>query len=92
MIPKSYISKKITPSIWGFFMSMIKSLILKIKSWFVKSPTKKLTWNQEDFEMGKRWALSTPHPFKKGLTMWDFVYDHRDSTLTINNINNYLFS
>lgn len=72
-------------------MSMIKCILMKIRSWFVKKPTKKLTWNCEDYSLGKRWALSQPHPFIKGKTMWDFVYDYRDSTYTIDNINKYLF-
>lgn len=64
---------------------------MKIRSWFAKKPTKKLTWTCEDYAMGKKWALSQPHPFMKNKTMWDFVYDHRDSTYTIDNINKFLF-
>ena len=64
---------------------------MKIRSWFVKKPTRKLTWSCEDYVMGKRWALSQPHPFMKNKTMWDFVYDYRDSTYTIDNINKFLF-
>lgn len=73
-------------------MTMIKCLIMKIRSWFAKRPTKKLTWTCEDYIMGKRWALSQPHPFIKGKTMWDFVYDYRESTYTIDNINKVLFN
>jgi len=70
----------------------IKILILKIKSWFVKKPTNKLTWSREDYIMGKRWAQSQPHPFIKGKTMWDLVYDKYDSTYTIDNLNKFLFN
>jgi hypothetical protein len=70
----------------------IKILILKIKSWFVKKPTNKLTWSCEDYIMGKRWAKCQPHPFIKGKTMWDLVYDKYDSTYTIDNLNKFLFN
>lgn len=70
----------------------INFLILKIKSWFVKKPTKKLTWSCEDYVIGKKWAMSQPHPFIKGKTMWDLVYDKYDSTYTIDNLNKFLFN
>ena len=70
----------------------INILILKIKSWFVKKPTKKLTWSCEDYVIGKKWAMSQPHPFIKGKTMWDLVYDKYDSTYTIDNLNKFLFN
>lgn len=65
---------------------------MKIKSWFVKKPTKKLTWSCEDYVIGKKWAMSQPHPFIKGKTMWDLVYDKYDSTYTIDNLNKFLFN
>jgi hypothetical protein len=67
-------------------------LILKIKSWFTKKPTKKLSWSCEDYVIGKKWAMSQPHPFIKGKTMWDLVYDKYDSTYTIDNLNKFLFN
>jgi hypothetical protein len=70
----------------------IKFLILKIKSWFVKKPTKKLRWSCEDYVIGKKWAKTQPHPFIKGKTMWDLVYDKYDSTYTIDNLNKFLFN
>ena len=70
----------------------INFLILKIKSWFAKKPTKKLTWSCEDYVIGKKWAMSQPHPFIKGKTMWDLVYDKYDSTYTIDNLNKFLFN
>jgi hypothetical protein len=73
-------------------MLMIQFLILKIKGWFVKKPTTKLTWSCEDYNMGKKWAMCQPHPFIKGKTMWDLVYDKNDSTYTIDNLNKFLFN
>ena len=70
----------------------IRFLILKIMSWFVKKPTKKLTWSEEDYRLGMRWAKCQPHPFIKGKTMWDLVYDRYESTHTIHNINKFLFN
>ena len=70
----------------------INFLILKIKSWFTKKPTKKLRWSCEDYMIGKKWAKSQPHPFIKGKTMWDLVYDKYDSTYTIDNLNKFLFN
>jgi hypothetical protein len=59
---------------------------------FVEQPTKKLTYKVEDFEMGRKWALTQPHPYLKGKTLWEHVYDSRESTYTLDNINKYLFS
>ena len=73
-------------------MIMIKSLIMKIKSWFIEKPTRRLTWSPEDYELGKRWVSTQPHPYMKGRTAWDFVYDYRDSTYTLNNMNKFLFN
>lgn len=67
-------------------------MILKVRSWFSKKPTKKLTWTQEDYNLGRNWALSQPHPFIKGKTLWDFVYDKRESVYTIDNLNKFLFN
>lgn len=71
---------------------MVNYLILKVKSLLVKKPSKKLTWTTEDYNNGRKWALSQPHPFIKGKTVWDLVYDDRDSTYTISNINKLLFN
>jgi hypothetical protein len=59
---------------------------------FVEQPTKKLTYNVKDYKMGKRWAKSQPHPYLKNKTLWEHVYDKRESTYTLDNINKYLFS
>jgi hypothetical protein len=57
-----------------------------------EQPTKKLTYRMEDYEMGRNWALTQPHPYLKGKTLWEHVYDPRESVFTIDNINKYLFS
>jgi hypothetical protein len=57
-----------------------------------EQPTKKLTWTTEDYEKGRKWALTQPHPYLKGKTLWEHVYDSRESVYTIDNINKYLFS
>jgi hypothetical protein len=36
--------------------------------------------------------LTQPHPYLKGKTLWEHVYDSRESVFTIDNINKYLFS
>jgi hypothetical protein len=71
---------------------MIRGLLVKIRNWSIRKPTKKLKWTLKDYNMGKRWAMLQPHPFIKGKTLWDFVYDYRDSSYTIDNINKFLFS
>ena len=71
---------------------MIKKIMMKFKSWFAKKPTRKLTWSCEDYVLGKKWALSQPHPFIKGKTLWDFVYDKQESAYTIDNLNKFLFN
>lgn len=73
-------------------MPMLQKLKMTVRSWFAKQPTKKLTYNIEDYKMGKRWAKSQPHPYLKDKTLWEHVYDRRESTYTLDNINKYLFS
>lgn len=67
-------------------------ILMKIKGLFSKRPSKKLTWNREDYSLGKSWAKTQPHPFIKNKTLWDFVYDRYESVNTIDNINKYLFN
>jgi hypothetical protein len=71
---------------------MINKIILNLKQWFTKKPKRKLTWTCEDYVLGKNWALSQPHPFIKGKTLWDFVHDKYESSYTIDNLNKYLFN
>lgn len=63
---------------------------LKIKSLFTKKPQKKLGWSVSDFEIGKRWAKTQPHPFQKYKTLWDFCNDPGDSVYTLQNLNNFI--
>lgn len=63
---------------------------LKFKSLFVKKPTKKLSWNTEDYELGKKWSKTQSHPFLKHKTLWDFCYDPYDSVYTLKNLNNFI--
>jgi hypothetical protein len=67
-------------------------ILMTVKSFFIKRPTKKLTWSYENYEWAKKWARTQPHPFKKNLTLWDFVYDKNESTYTIDNLNKFLFN
>jgi hypothetical protein len=71
---------------------MLHQLKMTVRGWFAKQPSKKLTYNVNDYKMGKRWAKSQPHPYLKGKTLWEHVYDSRESTYTLDNINKYLFS
>ena len=71
---------------------MIKKIYMKIMSLFVEKPSKKLSWSVEDYEYGMRWCKTQPHPFIKGKTLWDLVYDKYESTYTIDNMNKFLFN
>jgi len=63
-------------------------LLLWIRQLFTKTPTKKLTWSVEDFNLGKRWAKSQPHPTHKNKTLWDKVHNIReDSCETLHKLN-----
>jgi len=42
-----------------------------IKSLFVKKPNRKLLWTVNDFNWGKKWAKTQPHPKFKNKTLWD---------------------
>jgi len=72
-------------------MDMMK-FKMKIKSLFVPKPRKKLTWCCEDYVKGKNWALTQPHPFKRGKTLWDLCYDKTESRNTVDNLNKFLFN
>jgi len=48
--------------------------------------------SNSDYKKGKKWAMSQPHPFKKGKTLWDLCYDKQESTYTIDNLNKFLFN
>lgn len=68
------------------------NFFLTIRRMFLKKPDRKLNWTVDDYEMGKKWAKSVPHPFMKNKTLWDLCYDRRDSANTIHNINKFLFN
>jgi hypothetical protein len=67
-------------------------ILMKVRGLFVKRPSRKLTWTCEDYVLGKNWAKSQPHPFKKNKTLWDLCYDKQESTYTIDNLNKFLFN
>jgi hypothetical protein len=67
-------------------------LFMLLKRFFVRKPKRKLKWTPEDYVMGKEWALTQPHPFKRGKTLWDFVYDKYEYVRTVENLNKYLFN
>jgi len=68
------------------------NMLLKIRSLFVEKPVTKLTWTVEDYEKGRNWAKTQPHPFLKNKTLWDLCYDKVDSANTIHNLNKFLFN
>ena len=96
MIHKDYIlNNKSTLDISGVFFNqkiMITYFILKFRSLFVKKPKRKLMLSAEDYEIGRRYALCQPHPFKKGKTLWDLCYDKYESINTIDNLNKFIFN
>ena len=65
-------------------------IFLKIKSFFVKKPTKFLSWSKKDFEIGKKWAKTQPHPTQSFKTLWDYCNDPQESVYTLRNINNFI--
>jgi hypothetical protein len=66
-------------------------LIRLIRSFFVKKPNRKLTWTVNDFQWGKKWAKTQPHPKFKNKTLWDAVYSKRsESTEVLYEINKRL--
>ena len=65
---------------------------MKIMSFFVEKPTKKLCWTTQDYECGMRWAKTQPHPFIKGKSLWDLCYDRYESVNTIDNLNKFIFN
>ncbi len=65
-------------------------LIQKIRSFFVETPNRKLTWCRNDYELGKKWSKGQPHPFIKNKSLWDYCYDPYDSVYTLNNLKNFI--
>ena len=86
---------KLSPELSGVFFNqnfMIAYFLLKFRGLFVKKPKRKLILSPEDYEMGRRYALCQPHPFKKGKTLWDLCYDKYESINTIDNLNKFIFN
>ena len=93
MILNDYILSKNNPHLIGGFVYMgVKQIIMKIESFLVEKPKYKLTWCSDDFEKGKRWAKTQPHPFLKNRTLWDLCEDRSSSIYTIDNLNKFLFN
>ena len=72
------------------FKILIFKLLLKFRGFFVKTPTRKLSWTVEDFQTAKKWSKSRKHPYLKFKTLWDFCEDRYDSVYTIQNVNNFI--
>jgi hypothetical protein len=55
----------------------MKTLISRIKRFLLRlvtrKPSRKLTWTVEDFQAGKAWAKTQPHPKDPKLTYWDYL-------------------
>jgi len=48
-------------------------------------------WTVNDFQWGKKWAKTQPHPRFKNKTLWDAVYSKlAESTEVLHEINNRL--
>lgn len=68
------------------------NFLLQVRRLFLRKPEKKLNWTVKDYELGRSWAKSLPHPFIKNKTLWDLCYDRTDSVNTIHNLNKFLFN
>lgn len=66
------------------------TLKLKIRSFFVKKPSRELLWNTKDFSLAKKWAKSKPHPFLKDKTLWDFCKIENDNVYILQILNKSL--
>lgn len=56
---------------------------------FYSKPSRVLAWNVEDFEIGKKWAKSQPHPHYDKYDLWDYLKT-RDSVEILHYINTRL--
>lgn len=70
----------------------MRNFLMKLSSWFVEKPTRKLMWTNEDYNLGMKWAKTQPHPFIKNKTLWDLCYDRYESVNSIDNLNKFLFN
>lgn len=56
---------------------------------FIKKPGK-LQWTLTDFNTGKKWAMTQPHPHIKNKSLWDYVYAAKDSVTVLHKLNQYI--
>jgi hypothetical protein len=69
-------------------MRVIYYVIRRLRSLFVKTPERKLTWTIQDFELARKWALSQPDPKGQRSSLWARVYSPRkDSADILDEIN-----
>jgi hypothetical protein len=61
----------------------LKRLFYKLVS---TTPTRELTWSPEDFEMGRKWAKSLPHPHSDDSDLWEYL-KNRDSVEILDCLN-----
>ena len=70
----------------------MKEIIRKVKSMFVKTPTKQFIWHPEDWEAAKKYAKSQPHPENDKESLWEYAQKSPldDSSYVLSRINEYL--
>lgn len=61
-------------------MNRLKRFVL---SFFYKKPKHVLTWSVDDFNKGKKWAMTQPHPHDKNKSLWDLIYSPRLGSIEI---------
>jgi hypothetical protein len=68
-------------------LTFFNKIRLALRKKFSSNIDKKLKWKSDDFETGKGWAMSRPHPYDPTKTLWDFLTTERDSLLVIHELN-----
>ena len=70
----------------------MKEIIRKVKSMFVRTPTKPFIWHPEDWETAKKYAKSQPHPENDKESLWEYAQKSPldDSSYVLSRINEYL--
>jgi len=59
----------------------------KVGKFFIQKPNRQLEWTPNDYEWGKRWAMTQSHPNDSEKTLWDYLQQYKDSTLIIHELN-----
>lgn len=72
------------------FKVILFHLFLKIKSFFVQKPNRKLSWSVDDYNLAKKWSKTQKHPTLKFKTLWDYCEDRYESVYTIQNVNKFI--